>query len=92
MVPRPRRLPGRLASPLTSVALNSLNPGTVPVGARFRIAGETKPVDHTVTARVQGTGTGGANETQTVAVTNATGGTFKLAVGWVADHGDCLRR
>ena len=72
---------GATSLTVTSVALNSLNPGTVPVGARFRIAGETTPVDHTVTARVQGSGTGGANETQTVAVTNATGGTFKLLRG-----------
>ncbi len=66
---------------ISSVALNSLNSQVVPVGARFRIAGETVPIDHTVTARVQGSGSGGANETQTVAVTNATGGTFKLLWG-----------
>jgi hypothetical protein len=69
---------GATSLTVTTVALNSLNPTTVPVGARFRIAGETTPVDHAVTARVQGTGTGGANETQTVAVTNATSGTLKL--------------
>ena len=72
---------GATSLTLTSVALNSLNPGTVPVALALRIAGETNPVDHTVTARVQGTGTGGANEMQSVAVTNATGGTFKLFWG-----------
>ena len=73
-------------------ATNSLYPTMIPVGARFRIAGETTPMDHAVTARVQGTGTGGANETQTVAVTNATGGTLQAPVERGRDAGDRLRR
>jgi len=64
-----------------TVALNSLNPGLVPIGARFNIAGETSPLNHTVTGRTQGSGTGGANEVQSVTVQNATGGTFKLFWG-----------
>jgi hypothetical protein len=64
-----------------TVALNSLNPGLVPVGARFNIAGETNQLNHTVTGRTQGSGTGGANEVQSVAVQNATGGTFKMFWG-----------
>ncbi len=66
---------------LTAVALNSLNPGLIPIGARFNIAGETNQIDHTVTGRTQGSSTGGVNEVQTVTVANATGGTFKVFWG-----------
>ena len=46
---------GATSLTVTSVALNSLNPGTVPVGARFRIAGETNssgPYGHGPRARL----------------------------------------
>ena len=66
-------------SGLTAVATNRPYLSTViPIGARLRVAGETTPIDHVVTARVDGSGTGGVNEVQTAAVVNATGGTFKL--------------
>ena len=64
---------------LSAVATNRPYLSTViPIGARLRVAGETTPIDHVVTARVDGSGTGGVNEVQTAAVVNATGGTFKL--------------
>ncbi|MGA9057812.1 MAG: hypothetical protein WB763_15015 [Terriglobia bacterium] len=36
-----------------TLAVNTLTPTKMPVGARFRIAGEKVPVDHVVTARTQ---------------------------------------
>ena len=69
---------GATSLTITSVSLNNLSGNVVPIGARFQIAGETNPIVHTVTSRTEGSGTGGASEVQTVAVTNATGGTFKL--------------
>ena len=36
-----------------TLAVNSLTPTKMPIGARFRIAGEKVPVDHVVTARTQ---------------------------------------
>ena len=65
---------------LGTVALNSLRPGIVPIGARVRVAGETTPIDHVVTARVNGTGAG-TDEKQSITVTNATGGSFRLLWG-----------
>ena len=38
---------------LGTVALNSLRPGIVPIGARVRVAGETTPIDHVVTVARQ---------------------------------------
>ncbi len=69
---------GTTSLTITSVSLNNLSGNVVPIGARFQIAGETNPLVHTVTSRTEGSGTGGASEVQTVTVTNATGGTFKL--------------
>ncbi len=39
-----------------SVAVNTINPNAVPVGARFTIAGETVPTVHVVTSRTPATG------------------------------------
>lgn len=82
LVNQPSTAPAQGDTSLTidTVALNSLRPTKVPVGARFRIAGETTPVDHVVTARTQGAGTG-TNAKQRVTVSSATGGTFTLSFG-----------
>jgi hypothetical protein len=56
---------------IDTVVLNTYYPAKVPVGARFRIAGETTPVDHVVTSRTQGSGSG-TNEQQTVTLTSCT--------------------
>ena len=67
---------------IDTVALNSLTPAKVPVGARFTIAGETdSDAVHTVTARTQGSGSG-TNAKQNVALTNCTD-TFTLTWGGV---------
>lgn len=73
LVNQPSTAPAQGDTSLTidTVALNSLKPTKVPVGARFRIAGETTPVDHVVTARTQGAGTG-TNAKQRVKLTTCT--------------------
>ena len=75
--------PGDTTLTLDTVAVNSLTPSRVPIGATFTIAGETNPPHsarhleqhlpsvHTVTGRTQGAGDG-ANAKQSVTLTTCT--------------------
>jgi hypothetical protein len=56
---------------LDTVVLNTLTPAKVPVGASFRLVGETTPQDHVVTGRTQSTA-GGVNAQQLVTLTSCT--------------------
>jgi hypothetical protein len=64
---------------IDTLVLNTADTAKVPVGARFHIAGETTQVDHVVTARTQGAGTG-TNAKQNVVLADCST-TFTLSWG-----------
>ena len=75
----PAPAPSDTTITIDGVVLNTLTPAKVPVGASFRVVGETVPEDHVVTARTQSVDAG-TNAKQLVHLTSGVA-TFTLSWG-----------